>query len=278
MTEIATTPITAAPDELAAVTYNSDGLVAAIVQDIATNEILMMAWMNAETLQMSLDQGRTVFWSRSRQEVWRKGDTSGDRQFIREAYYDCDGDTLLLPTRELRRAVRQAIPEADDIDHPIEMLPIDLLLRQRERQQDVLLGRERANQVERLEDEADLVPSQQSEGGRIETGDLGGADERPTGGERVEAGSALHERRLARAGRTHDCREFGRLKIYVDGIECNHSRVAFSINLGQSPCVGGCAHLLRLLGRPGCDVDRQIGRSSTLGRAPIVMVTPIAQL
>ena len=96
MTEIATTPITAAPDELAAVTYNSDGLVAAIVQDIATNEILMMAWMNAETLQMSLDQGRTVFWSRSRQEVWRKGDTSGDRQFIREAYYDCDGDTLLF--------------------------------------------------------------------------------------------------------------------------------------------------------------------------------------
>lgn len=96
MTEIATTPITAAPDELAAVTYNSDGLVAAIVQDIATNEILMMAWMNAETLQMSLDQGRTVFWSRSRQEVWRKGDTSGDRQFIRQASYDCDGDTLLF--------------------------------------------------------------------------------------------------------------------------------------------------------------------------------------
>ena len=100
MTEIATTPITAAPDELAAVTYNSDGLVAAIVQDIATNEILMMAWMNAETLQMSLDQGRTVFWSRSRQEVWRKGDTSGDRQFIREAYYDCDGDTLLFKVEQ----------------------------------------------------------------------------------------------------------------------------------------------------------------------------------
>ena len=96
MTEIATTPITAAPDELAAVTYNSDGLVAAIVQDIATNEILMMAWMNAETLRMSLEQGRTVFWSRSRQEVWRKGDTSGDRQFIRSAHYDCDGDALLF--------------------------------------------------------------------------------------------------------------------------------------------------------------------------------------
>ena len=100
MTEIATTPIAVDPAELEAVTYNDDGLVAAIVQDIATNEVLMMAWMNAETLQMSLDQGRTVFWSRSRQEVWRKGDTSGDRQFIREAYYDCDGDTLLFKVEQ----------------------------------------------------------------------------------------------------------------------------------------------------------------------------------
>ena len=93
---IATTPISPTDAELAAVTYNDDGLVAAIVQDIDTGEVLMMAWMNAETLQMSLEQGRTVFWSRSRQEVWRKGDTSGDRQFIREARYDCDGDTLLF--------------------------------------------------------------------------------------------------------------------------------------------------------------------------------------
>ena len=90
------TPIAADPDQLAGVTYNSDGLVAAIVQDAETKAVLMMAWMNAETLAMSLEQGRTVFWSRSRQEVWRKGDTSGDRQFIREAYYDCDGDTLLF--------------------------------------------------------------------------------------------------------------------------------------------------------------------------------------
>ena len=61
-----------------------------------TGRVLMMAWMNAETLRMSLESGRTIFWSRSRQEVWRKGDTSGDRQFIREAFYDCDGDTLLF--------------------------------------------------------------------------------------------------------------------------------------------------------------------------------------
>ena len=56
----------------------------------------MMAWMNAETLQMTLDEGRMVYWSRSRQEVWRKGDTSGDRQYVREAYYDCDADVLLF--------------------------------------------------------------------------------------------------------------------------------------------------------------------------------------
>jgi len=94
--EIAVTPMPVIGDELDRVTYNADGLVAAIVQDVATKDVLMMAWMNAETLQMSLEQGRTVFWSRSRQEIWRKGDTSGDRQFIRHASYDCDGDTLLF--------------------------------------------------------------------------------------------------------------------------------------------------------------------------------------
>ena len=88
--------IDATPDQLAAVKYNADGLVAAIAQDIATKDVLMMAWMNAESLSMTFDEGRMVYWSRSRQELWRKGDTSGDRQFVREAYYDCDGDTLLF--------------------------------------------------------------------------------------------------------------------------------------------------------------------------------------
>jgi phosphoribosyl-AMP cyclohydrolase/phosphoribosyl-ATP pyrophosphohydrolase/phosphoribosyl-AMP cyclohydrolase len=82
--------------QLAAVTFNSDGLVAAIAQDATTGEVLMMAWMNAESLARTLDEGRMVYWSRSRGELWRKGDTSGDRQFVREAYYDCDGDTLLF--------------------------------------------------------------------------------------------------------------------------------------------------------------------------------------
>jgi phosphoribosyl-AMP cyclohydrolase/phosphoribosyl-ATP pyrophosphohydrolase/phosphoribosyl-AMP cyclohydrolase len=88
--------ISATPEQLAAVKYDANGLVAAIAQDVHTKSVLMMAWMNAETLQTTLHEGRMVYWSRSRQEVWRKGDTSGDRQFVREAYYDCDGDTLLF--------------------------------------------------------------------------------------------------------------------------------------------------------------------------------------
>ena len=88
--------IEATPEQLAAVTFNADGLVAAIAQDIATKEILMMAWMNAESLRMTLAEGRMVYWSRSRQELWRKGDTSGDAQYVREAFYDCDGDVLLF--------------------------------------------------------------------------------------------------------------------------------------------------------------------------------------
>jgi phosphoribosyl-AMP cyclohydrolase len=92
----AATPIAATPDELALVRYNADGLVPAIVQEQATGAVLTLAWMNAVTLAETLETGRTVFWSRSRGERWRKGDTSGDRQWVRSAYYDCDGDTLLF--------------------------------------------------------------------------------------------------------------------------------------------------------------------------------------
>ncbi|MEC8487082.1 MAG: phosphoribosyl-AMP cyclohydrolase, partial [Actinomycetota bacterium] len=75
---------------------NADGLVPAIAQEVETGEVLMLAWMNAESLDRTLAEGRMVYWSRSRQELWRKGDTSGDYQSVREAYYDCDGDTLLF--------------------------------------------------------------------------------------------------------------------------------------------------------------------------------------
>jgi phosphoribosyl-AMP cyclohydrolase len=90
------TPIPVLDTDLAEITYNADGLVPAIVQEHSTGQVLMMAWMNEATLKRSLTEGRTVFWSRSRQEEWRKGDTSGERQFIRSASYDCDGDTLLF--------------------------------------------------------------------------------------------------------------------------------------------------------------------------------------
>jgi phosphoribosyl-AMP cyclohydrolase/phosphoribosyl-ATP pyrophosphohydrolase/phosphoribosyl-AMP cyclohydrolase len=88
--------IDATPEQLASVKYDASGLVAAVAQDVETKAVLMLAWMNAETLKATLESGRMVYWSRSRQEVWRKGDTSGDRQFVREAYYDCDGDVLLF--------------------------------------------------------------------------------------------------------------------------------------------------------------------------------------
>jgi phosphoribosyl-AMP cyclohydrolase len=90
------TPIAATDAELALVKFDANGLVPAIAQDIATKSVLMVGWMNADTLRMTMDEGRMVYWSRSRQEVWRKGDTSGDRQFVREGYYDCDADVLLF--------------------------------------------------------------------------------------------------------------------------------------------------------------------------------------
>ncbi len=87
-------------EQLAAIKYNDDGLVTAIAQDVETGEVLMLAWMNAESLRLTFEQGRMVYWSRSRQELWRKGDTSGDRQFVREAYYDCDADALLFKVEQ----------------------------------------------------------------------------------------------------------------------------------------------------------------------------------
>ncbi|MBC5585221.1 phosphoribosyl-AMP cyclohydrolase [Eggerthella sp. NSJ-70] len=76
-------------------TYNADGLVPCIVQDADTLEVLMMAWMSEESLELTLERGETVFWSRSRQELWHKGATSGNVQKLVELRYDCDADTLL---------------------------------------------------------------------------------------------------------------------------------------------------------------------------------------
>jgi phosphoribosyl-AMP cyclohydrolase len=82
--------------DLSEIAFDENGLVPAIAQDAATGKVLMMAWMTADTLRETLESGRMVYWSRSRKERWAKGDTSGDRQWMREAYYDCDGDVLLF--------------------------------------------------------------------------------------------------------------------------------------------------------------------------------------
>ena len=83
--------IAATAAQLTAVAFNEDGLVPVIAQDL-DGTVLMLAWMNAETLRMTLDEGRMVYWSRSRQEIWRKGDTSGDHQDVVARFYDCDAD------------------------------------------------------------------------------------------------------------------------------------------------------------------------------------------
>ena len=76
--------------------FNSDGLIPAVVQDAATGEVLMVAWMNAESLGRTLQTGEAVYWSRSRRKLWHKGEESGNVQKVREIRTDCDKDTLLL--------------------------------------------------------------------------------------------------------------------------------------------------------------------------------------
>ncbi len=83
-------------DLLSALKFDSNGLIPAIAQQHDTGEVLMMAWMNAESVEESLRTGQVCYWSRSRGELWRKGETSGQQQKLVEMRLDCDGDTLLL--------------------------------------------------------------------------------------------------------------------------------------------------------------------------------------
>lgn len=76
--------------------FTREGLLPAIIQDEVTGEVLMLAWMDIEAVRRTVVSGRVTFWSRSRKEYWRKGDTSGHRQYVRSVAYDCDGDTLLV--------------------------------------------------------------------------------------------------------------------------------------------------------------------------------------
>jgi len=78
------------------VTWNAEGLVPAVAQDAASREVLMVAWMNRESLERTVASGEAVYWSRSRRALWKKGETSGHVQRVREIRLDCDGDTLVL--------------------------------------------------------------------------------------------------------------------------------------------------------------------------------------
>ena len=80
--------------------FDADGLIAAIAQDADTGDVLMLAWMNADALQQTINTGRAVYWSRSRNELWRKGDTSGHEQHVVEIRIDCDQDAVLLKVRQ----------------------------------------------------------------------------------------------------------------------------------------------------------------------------------
>lgn len=76
--------------------FDENGLIPAIIQDINTGEVLMVAYMNKESLKMTLEKGKATFWSRSRNKLWVKGETSGNFMYTKELYYDCDMDTLLF--------------------------------------------------------------------------------------------------------------------------------------------------------------------------------------
>lgn len=101
---------------LARVRFDAAGLLPAVIQQHDSREVLMVGWMNAEALERTLTEGRVTFWSRSRQEFWRKGDTSGHAQFVRGAALDCDGDTLLVQVEQVGVACHTGARSCFDVD------------------------------------------------------------------------------------------------------------------------------------------------------------------
>lgn len=89
---------------------DSNGLFAAIIQQFDTGEVLMVDWMNDAALARTLSEGRVTFWSRSRQEFWRKGDTSGHFQYVKKVQLDCDGDALLIQVDQVGAACHTGTP------------------------------------------------------------------------------------------------------------------------------------------------------------------------
>jgi len=107
---------TSTDDVVARARFGADGLLPAIIQQHDTGEVLMLGYMNAEALRRTLTEGRVTFWSRSRQEFWRKGDTSGNRQYVQTAALDCDGDTLLLRVVQQGPACHTGAHSCFDVD------------------------------------------------------------------------------------------------------------------------------------------------------------------
>ncbi len=91
-------------DLLERVSFNKEGLLPVIVQDINRGEVLMMAWMDREALRKTIASGKTYFWSRSRKKLWLKGESSGHYQLVREVWIDCDEDTLLIKVEQIKAA------------------------------------------------------------------------------------------------------------------------------------------------------------------------------
>jgi phosphoribosyl-AMP cyclohydrolase len=103
-------------DVLDRVRFDRDGLLPAIIQEESTKQVLMLGYMDAEALRRTLTSGRVTFWSRSRQEYWRKGDTSGNVQHVRAAALDCDGDTLLVTVHQVGPACHTGAHSCFDVD------------------------------------------------------------------------------------------------------------------------------------------------------------------
>jgi phosphoribosyl-AMP cyclohydrolase len=108
--------MTATDDVIGRIRFNEAGLVPAVIQQWDSREVLMMGWMDAEAVRRTLGEGRVTFWSRSRQEYWRKGDTSGHVQYVKGAALDCDGDTLLVTVDQVGAACHTGTRTCFDAD------------------------------------------------------------------------------------------------------------------------------------------------------------------